>query len=267
MSKDMELVIKEKYSNFIKIVSDTKELSPCYTDKKNKRCSPVEELNISCGKDSDKPSEYDNIFIKLESIINSNTKQPKTVNVITVTKPSNKKKNHNVNSDTNEEKQFQKLEMLYDQEINNPNTKPESKITYNDELKNLCLKFEEKCIMESTRGFNISSDMYYININLLIKNIVEFNKQLANKYECVVFYKKYGKTDKNIEWLEISSGGEKNVSSKNKYLSACVRLLESGNKFKKTISGTKTRGFKLSFMVWKTNYKIDIFALGKELST
>ena len=112
----MELVIKEKYSDFIKIVSDNKEDS----SEQVQNQTNISSQDLS----QNEKNEFENIFLKLESIINSNTKRTDT-NVITVVKPNKKntKKNkkYNNNSSTDEKKQFEKLEILYDKQINNPN--------------------------------------------------------------------------------------------------------------------------------------------------
>lgn len=188
-----------------------------------------------------------------------------------------------------------KLELLYEQKINQNSdenlgsdngsktnsdknlqnkTKNENnnkKSQYKDDLKKICKQFEEKCIMESTRGFNIKDDLYYINMELLSKNIAQFNLNISDSYECSVFYRSYKdqrvlqNPDKKIGWMEITKKGEQNVNSKNKYLSSSLRLFESTTKFRKTINGTKVRAFKTTFYVYKTNIKIDIMAITKEV--
>ena len=125
--------------------------------------------------------------------------------------------------------------------------------------------------MESTRGFNIKDDLYYINMDILSKNITRFNLNIPGNYECSIFYRSYKdqrvvlNPDKKIGWMEISKKGEQNINSKNKYLSSGLRLFESTNKFRKTINGTRVRAFKNTFYVYKTNIKIDIMAITKEV--
>lgn len=106
-------------------------------------------------------------------------------------------------------------------------------------------------------------------MNILAKNIAEFNS--GNNYECSVYYRNYkdqrvvSNLDKKIGWIEITKKGEQNINSKNKYLLSCLRLFETTNKFRKTINGTKIRAFKTTFNIYKTNIKIDIIAITKEI--
>lgn len=276
MSKDMGLVIKEKYSNFIKII-DSDNVNYVNNSENTDKSNKFDKSDKSNSK------EFTDIFSKLETIINSNSRftiQNTQKEILNVKKSKFKEKSkytksHKTNQESDEENQIQKLEIFYEQEINKPQEEiQQTKLLENEvsNLKDICYKFEDQCIMESTRGFNVQSDLYYINLSLLVKNLIEFNKKYLGKYSFVCFYRvNYAKSlpnnlpDKIIEWKEISSNGENSISSKNKFLSTCIRLLETGTKFKKTIHGTKTRGFKLTFLVCKTNYKIDIFALGKEL--
>ena len=196
-----------------------------------------------------------------------------------------------------EEYQKQKLELLYEKKINqadnnysydsnnsnnsNKNLQNKSKNTsneknnkrsqYKDDLKKTCKQFEEKCLMESTRGFNVKDELYYINMDLLSKNIAQFNSTISANYESFVFYRSYKdqrivlNSDKKIGWMEITKKGEHNISSINKYLSSSLRLFESASKFRKNINGTKVRAFKSTFYVYKTNIKIDIMAITKEV--
>jgi hypothetical protein len=93
---------------------------------------------------------------------------------------------------------------------------------------------------------------------------------ISGNYECVIFYRNFKDSkitlnpDKKIGWMEITKSGERNLNSKNKYLSSSLRLFETTNKFRKTINGTKVRAFKTSFYIYKTNIKVDILALAKE---
>jgi hypothetical protein len=149
-------------------------------------------------------------------------------------------------------------------ESNNKNSQ------YKDDLKKICKQFEEKCIIESTRGFNIKDDLYYINMDILTKNIAQFNSDIPQNYECSIFYRNYKDSrivlnpDKKIGWMEITKVGEKNINSKNKYLASSLRLFESTTKFRKNINGTKVRAFKNTFYVYKTNIKIDVLAIAKD---
>ena len=124
--------------------------------------------------------------------------------------------------------------------------------------------------MESTRGFNIKDDLYYINMDILKKNIVQFNSLISDNYECLIFYRNYKDSrivlnpDKKIGWMEITKTGERNINSKNKYLSSSIKLFETTTKFRKNINGIKVRAFKTTFYIYKTNIKIDILAIGKE---
>jgi hypothetical protein len=189
---------------------------------------------------------------------------------------SKKRKNNKINKENlNEEEQKEKLESLYEKEIYNENSsknKNNKKKQSKDELKKICKDFEEKCIMDSTRDFNVREDMYYINMDILKKNISNFNTKIPENYECCVLYRNYKdpkitlNPDKNIGWMEISKTGEKYMISKNKILSASLRLFEKTNKFRKTINDIKVRAFKLTFLVYKTNIKMDILALIKLLN-
>lgn len=204
-------------------------------------------------------------------------------------KKSSKKKN-NKDEDEDENTQIKKLELLYENKINNnsgskndqnngsnklekllksdnSNKKPQ----YKDNLKKICKQFEEKCIMESTRGFNIKDDLYYISMDVLRKNIAQFNSSISTDYECLIFYRNFKDNrivfnpDKKVGWMEITKSGERNINSKNKYLSSSLRLFETTDKFRKTINGTKVRAFKNSFYIYKTNIKIDVLAITKEV--
>jgi hypothetical protein len=191
--------------------------------------------------------------------------------------PKKHKKKRINRENQNEEEQKEKLELMYEREIYKDNfSGSEEKIdikskkkTSKDELKKLCRQFEDNCIMESIRDFNVKEDMYYINMDILTKNIMQFNTNVPQNYECCIFYRNYKdpkvtlNPDKKIGWMEISKTGEKFVTSKNKMLSSSLRLFEKTNKFRKTINDIKVRAFKLTFLVYKTNIKIDILALIK----
>jgi len=125
--------------------------------------------------------------------------------------------------------------------------------------------------MESTRGFNVKDDLYYINMEILTKNITQFNSTISENYICSVYYKNYKNNqifqNSNIQkgWIEITKNGEQNLTSKNKFLLSSLKLLEKTNKFRKTINSIKIRVFKNTFYVYKTNIKIDIIAITKEI--
>jgi len=191
---------------------------------------------------------------------------------ITNTKSKTKKSKKTKKENLNEEEQKEKLEQLYDKKINEENTKSsekKSKKYKKDELKKLCKDFEEKCIMDSVRNFNVKEDMFYLDFVALTKNITSFNSSIPNTYNCSILYRNYkdnkvtSNPDKKIGWMEITKSGEKFVNSKNKYLSACHRIFDKTDKFRKTIDGTRVRALKLTFLVYKTNIKVDIFALIK----
>lgn len=109
-------------------------------------------------------------------------------------------------------------------------------------------------------------------MDILSKNIAQFNSSISVDYECSVFYRSYKdqrivlNPDKKIGWMEITKKGEQNINSKNKYLLSSLRLFETTNKFRKTIDGTRVRAFKTTFYIYKTNIKIDIMAITKEIS-
>jgi hypothetical protein len=160
-----------------------------------------------------------------------------------------------------------KLERLYEKKINNPdNISDKKEEIFRDELKKICKNFESNCILESTRGFNIKDEMYYINISILIKNIKIFNDKFVN-YDCGIFYKIYKdieKPDEKIKsWVQISKKGETTVNSKNKCLTVCLKIFEKVNKFRKTINGEKIRAFKNTFYLYKTNIKVDVLGIVK----
>lgn len=209
-------------------------------------------------------------FSESEKLVIKNTKvETKKI------KPKKQKKLKINKEDQNEEEQKEKLEELYEKIIynehnsNDKNDKNDKKKNSKDELKKICRDFEEHCIMDSTRDFNVKEDTYYINMDILKKNIADFNTKITENYECVVFYRNYKDPkvilnhDKNVGWMEISKTGEKYLTSKNKILSSSLRLFEKTNKFRKTINNIKVRAFKLTFLVYKTNIKIDILALIK----
>ena len=205
---------------------------------------------------------------------NSNKFVKRTVNFenITNTKSKRKKSKKIKKENLNEEEQKEKLEQLYDKKINEENTKSsekKSKKYKKDELKKICKDFEEKCIMESVRNFNVKEDMFYLDFMALAKNITNFNNSIPNIYDCSILYRNYkdnkvvSNPDKKIGWMEITKSGEKFINSKNKYLSACHRIFDKTDKFRKTIDGTRVRALKLTFLVYKTNIKVDIYALIK----
>jgi len=205
---------------------------------------------------------------------NSNKFVKRTVNFenITNTKSKRKKSKKIKKENLNEEEQKEKLEQLYDKKINEENTKSsekKSKKYKKDELKKICKDFEEKCIMESVRNFNVKEDMFYLDFMALAKNIANFNNSIPNIYDCSILYRNYkdnkvvSNPDKKIGWMEITKSGEKFINSKNKYLSACHRIFDKTDKFRKTIDGTRVRALKLTFLVYKTNIKVDIYALIK----
>lgn len=194
----------------------------------------------------------------------------KTQFKLDITEPKKHKKIKNNKENQNEEDQKEKLEELYEKEVYKENSSTNKNIKKKqptDELKKICRDFEEHCIIDSTRDFNVKEDMYYINMDILKKNIVNFNTGISDNYECCVFYRNYkdprviSNPNKNIGWMEISKTGEKYMTSKNKILSSSLRLFEKTNKFRKTINDIKVRAFKLTFLVYKTNIKIDILAL------
>lgn len=190
----------------------------------------------------------------------------------------NKKKSSTSKSknNLNEEEQKEKLEKLYEQKIYEQKmltgeikVEKEKKKNMKDELKKLCKEFEEKCVMESVRGFSVHDDLYYLDLPILTKNINEYNKSISENFNCSILYRNYKDNkiivnpDKKIGWVEIDKNGEKFVASTNKYLLACLKTFEKTNKFRKTINEKKMRAFKLTFLVYKTKIRIDIFAIIK----
>jgi hypothetical protein len=343
MSNNMELILKPKYDNFIKIIDNyentektcnnsnkssksTKSHNSCKENKinneeenetntkvenetntkvENETNTKVEnETNTEEGNKmvSEKENNKEIIFQKLHEIILKHPKiieeKPKKdkVNIENlyseksdddikyIIKNNKDKKEKNKKSSIksdNSSIQREKLELLYNKKISenektnsktNNKTNKKHKTKYRDELKKICKQFEEKCVMESTRGFNVKDDLYYINMDILTKNTIDFNKNLKSNYECIIFYRSYKDNkvilnpNKNIGWLEISKKGEQNINSKNKYLSTSLRLFETTDKYRKTINGEKVRAFKNIFYVYKTNIKLDIIVITKEIN-
>jgi hypothetical protein len=293
LSCEKEEIFKKLHSLISKKTNENEELTKSSSLSENSVIKNIPVVNLI------NKNKEENVEVKDNNYDESNSgnyiKKKKNKN-----KEKNKKRINNKKhiSSYDDDYQRKKLELLYEKKINensksnsesdndriehdknlenktNMNKKEEVKnkrSQYRDELKKICKQFEEKCIMESTRGFNIKDDLYYINMELLSKNIVQFNSKIANNYECFIFYRSYKdqrvilNPDKKIGWMEITKKGEQNVNSKNKYLSSSLRLFENTNKFRKTINGTKLRAFKNTFYVYKTNIKIDILAITKEL--
>ena len=267
--------------------------------------SNVVQENLSNNVEQDSKSEINRIFLKLHSLIQSPTQAlsktllkdehlqkdfsennsesesekfiKKEVTKVNDLKKHTKKKTKTQKKDKyklNEEEQKEQLEMMYEKEIYNENSTNSNKVKkkkIKDELKDFCIQLEEKYIMESTIGYSIKEDLHYINMDTLKKNISKFNDVLPKNYEYNIFYRNFKDTkiifnsNKEIGWMELTKTDEKHVSSKNKLLSTSLRLFEKTNKFRKTINGVKVRAFKTTFLVYKTNIKIDIFALIKSL--
>jgi hypothetical protein len=234
-------------------------------------------------------SEHDEIFKILHSLLckqtditidknetnNEDNKKDNKV-VIINNDENNLEKNKKTKTKTkikNKKTQLNKLNLLYEKQIqkNDSTTNDNNKnITYKDNLKKICKEFEENCLMESTRGFNVRDDLYYINMDILKKNIIEYNMKLGNDYECSIFYRNFKdlkiklNPDTTIGWMEITRKGDLNISSKNKYLVTSLNLFKTTDKFRKTINNVKIRAFKMTFNIYKTNTKIELFCIVKD---
>ena len=228
-----------------------------------KKNSSIRTLNKDKENDTDDTNKSNSIKFVKRTVNFENT---------TNTKSKSRKSKKIKKENLNEEEQKEKLEQLYDKKINEENTKSsekKSKKYKKDELKKICKDFEEKCIMDSVRNFNVKEDMFYLDFIALAKNITSFNSSIPDIYDCSILYRNYkdnkvvSNPDKKIGWMEITKSGEKFINSKNKYLSACHRIFDKTDKFRKTIDGTRVRALKLTFLVYKTNIKVDIYALIK----
>jgi hypothetical protein len=313
MTEDMNIVLKPKFSDFIKIIDDMSKDETNNIQINTITIIPTTYQYITEPQNIDEPIMSSKlIFEKLHSLISS-PKKSQSIQIIEETQHSetvsqqsgkmiirnikktekekeketkvevemekgkdnikNSKKKKPKKNELIDEKQGQheKLELLYEKEIYKDKSLEKPNKTPKDQLKQICNQFENNCIMEATRGFSVKDDIYYINIELLKKHIIDFNRSIPENYECSILYRNYKdnkillNANKNIGWLEISKTGEKFITSKNKLLSSSLRLFEKTNKYRKTFDTVKVRAFKISFLIYKTNIKVDIFALTKYL--
>lgn len=182
-----------------------------------------------------------------------------------ITKPKSK---HIINKKNISEKdQLNKLEYLYKKNIEKKIVSNNSLIVNNqDNLKKICKKFEE-CFLNSTNGYNLKENLYYIIMSKLKKNIKLFD---SGDYICSVIYKKYDDLNNifiknNIdEWFEVTKNNEVKISQNDKYLKTCIRLIEKTNKFRKIIGKFKIRAFKSTYLIYGSNNPIEIIGLVKE---
>ena len=142
----------------------------------------------------------------------------------------------------------------------------DNKKKYKDEMKKFSKKIDKDCIIESTRGYDLKTNLHYIKLDLLKQNIKNFN--LGN-YECVILYKNTSTSIMNklfskSEWYEIDYLGERPINTTSKFYKTCINLFELNNKFRKTIGNYKTRAYKTEYMLYGTKNKIDIHVIIKE---
>lgn len=289
INNDINITIKPVYDEFIKIVDNTEEkykkidtdeitlnnsIEKIKMDEQivmmfKKLHNLIETVIFPDEKKVNFDDETNNESIFIEKKKNNNSERK-------AMKKKYKISNLNDNTDT---KQKEKLERLYEkkmeEQINNTLLTEKKHKTYKDKLKEISKDFEEKCIMQSTNGFNIKDELYYIDMKELEKNIKKFNelneydKNTGEKYECVVFYKNYintklnNKIDNDKGWIELSRNNKINIPSNNKFLRASIKLFDTTNKFRKIINGYKTRAFKNTFYIYKSNIKIELFSIIK----
>ncbi len=202
--------------------------------------------------------------IKEDSSINSEFKQ-------FFAKDRKKKITKNTDNQDPKQKQLNQIEQYYDKylhaqtkkkerldEIKKTANKVKEEINENeykkkDLVKILLKKLEKNVFVESTRGFNLDSNIYKLNMQKLKANLLNF--ELPKDSKCTVGYlyrnfnnpKVYNSTSQDTHWLEVSKAAnsisilENELESKNKFLQACLKNFAKSKKFKKQVGSSLFR--------------------------
>jgi hypothetical protein len=238
-------------------------------------CGDIENIELNTNSDFDKKFEKNSIFIKRDKLdkLNKLDKKDKTTKSKEHKKQVGKKKSSNLSNSSNssnssDRDQMERLERIFkkNSETPKPLSDSDKKKKYKDDMKKFSKKFDKECIIESTRGYDLKTNLHYIKLDLLKKNIKNFN---SGNYECAILYKNanlsvMNKLLNNSEWYEIDFLGDRPINTTSKFYKTCIKLFESNNKFRKTIGNYKTRAYKTEYLLYGTKNHLDIHVIIKE---
>lgn len=240
-----------KYNEFIEILNEQKS-------------DILESINVSHNiKETNINNDDKKILDYLNTLIHSDVEKQNEQEIyeekIIINDNATIKNKKNVRFTTDEDKALEKLEKIYESVLLN-DTVEESTESFKDELKKACYVLEKNIIMESTLGYNLKNNLYYINIDTLHNKLKSYTN---DKYTFSIFYQKPSIKTYN-QWCEINYNGENTINEDNKYLKACIKIFSKTNKFRKNINNYKIRAFKNTFLIYKTDNKVDLFCIVKE---
>lgn len=295
----MNLTIKPKFSNFIDQIDKNlecvcsldsipidKTLLSKFDELKANSSTESKSVELKSEENFDNDSflnfnfKFKSNFTKNDDLNSKSSSSSITINKINVPLEfdnvfsSEKKTKDNIFQFDSQVDEENKLEKIYNRILNKHSKKTSNKKVSNKKYNNdnkpltktLAKLIYKNIFIESTRGFNITENVFILNMDKLKLNLQKFNLypniKIGYLYRNYLDPKAHTNLNINTYWIETTLYNNvlsvQELKSNDSFLLACLKNFTTETKFKKQIGKTKIRASKYSVQVSSANIVIDI---------